>query len=375
MSGKHKRSTRGRWKLGAAIAVSLVLHLVLLALSLPAGLPWAPPGPDSQGEVILVTTEDPTPSARGRARTPSPAQEVAQRSQKQAKQTKSVPMTTSTEPSDRLPDAVGDESEAVAVEVGDDGDDGGSRGDGDIGEGLDLTPRLTTMIGVFDVPHECRDLLDNDGDRLVDYEDPECRAPETREEAVEVTTEALLLSDLRRNDIPRSDPDELVRKRIQWGLRPSGDHLAYQDGSFTAKIGPDGEVEFDSARSGSGLGFTFDTTPRARRNLRRKSQFLEATEELRDKRDRQTRIRYMKEALSGLEDDLNGIWRDRRLSLNQKKVILFQRLDECDRETPAGRQAAQVIIGFIRARSIPIKEQYQRRPEEVVKGSSIADDL
>jgi len=347
MGEREQRSGRETARVGVAVVVSLVLHLVFLALALPAGLPWAPPGPDTPGDVILVTTEESRPSKHGHTATPPSTDDVRDR-QHQDRRAKRVRLSTSTEATELPSEQPGEDEEAASSEAVDSGEQGGGRDDGD---GLDLTPRLTTMIGVFDVPHECRDLIDNDGDHLIDYEDPECRVPETREEAVEINTEAMLLSDMRSNDIPRGDPDELARKRIQWSLQPTGDHLAYQDGSFGAKIAPDGSVVFDRGKRGAGLGFSFDTTPRNRRNLHRKSQFLEATEEIRDQRDTVARARFMKEALANLESDLDELWRDRRFSLSQKRSILFQRLDECDTDTQAGRQAAKIIVDFIRARS------------------------
>jgi hypothetical protein len=152
---------------------------------------------------------------------------------------------------------------------------------------------------------------------------------------------------MRQNDLQRGDPEQLARLRIRSSLQPDGDSLVYRRGSFIARIGPDGEVSFSRTRRVPGLGLSYETDRGSPQFLEMR-RFLDATEDIRAEREARAGEITMRRALAHLGSELNELWRDSDLSVRQKKEILFQRLAECNLDTAGGREAAQIIVNFIR---------------------------
>jgi len=347
-SGGGVRSASNR-RLLVAAAISGALHL---AIAVALVVLWADPERRDRHHGSYVLLSDAPPSKE-----PHRAQELSDDEQRPAKArpertprpklaSASQPLRPTIEAGDRPASELLEEPGAVGVVVED-----GAPADGD-SDGADRSKGV--LLGVSPPPAstdpspECLDGRDNDGDRLTDHEDPGCWPDMPEQELVSKRTGALLLSDMRSDDLLQGDPEELGRQRVEKGLRPDGESLVYRDGSFMARIGPDGEVEFDRAR-GDPFRFDFGGGGPGHGYLQRK-RFLDATEDIRAHRQKRTHDRHMKVALARLGPELSQIWRDRSLSAHQKKRILFERLDECDLGSPGGRQAARIIIDFIRAR-------------------------
>jgi len=235
-------------------------------------------------------------------------------------------------------------------------DETGASEPGDSGDSPVLTLSSGPIVGQGAPPSstdpspECLDGLDNDGDRLTDHEDPQCWPVLPEQEFVSKRTGAILLSDMRQNDLIKGDPDVILSERIVRRLLPYGDDLVYSGRTFTARIGRTGEVSFDERsklRGAQGLALGVS---RARPSDLERRRFMEATEEIRAERQAKAADRRVKLALMRLGADLDTLWADGSLSFRHKKAILFERLDECDLESPGGRRAAKTIINFIRQR-------------------------
>lgn len=354
MNESGQRQEKKPWGgLTVGLILSLGLHLVFVGLLLAAWLA----ADDGQGitygvDYISVTKEPARES-------PKPAQDLSEKPQEERPR-KIAPnksalassnLTTTVEPTQWVSDDDGSEPEPSVNEPEESG--GGSElGDpsGIIG-GLNLTPGYGAMMGSLDPSPECMDRLDNDGDLLVDTEDPGCLVAETAEEEARIRLRAALLQQMRRDDVPRADPEKLRADHIRNNTRIEEDQIVYQDGSFRATLKSDGTVRFDSQVQGNSLGMSFDTTPRSQRNFRQKMAFLEETEEVRNQIYLKNRHQDMSRALGGLRNSLEKIWRDPSLTAAQKKALLFDRLDECDLDSSGGRKAAREIIAFIREHS------------------------
>ena len=342
--GPRRRSTRS----AALVAgvVSVVVHGLLLSLLVFLWGRERPSEGSHRGSYVMVTREPPSPDPpRAEERSPdrfTPRKARPRKAVAPASRPREVRTPPTDEPATLPIDDGAEESSAVHELPADDGtSDGAERSWGPL-LGDSSPPSATNPSP------ECLDQLDNDGDRLIDREDPECWPELPPQELVSKRTGALLLSDIRQDDLPTGDPDELAHRRIKALLRPEGDALVLRDGSFVARIGPHGEVSFESRRAGTDLRFDLDGSRRGPSYLQKK-RFLDATADVRADRERRTHDRRMKVALARLGPELNEIWRDRSLSRRQKGRILFDRLDECDLETPGGRKAARIIIDFIRA--------------------------
>lgn len=356
MSQQHQRRQERKRRLWIAIAVSLGLHLLLAAALLPRWIEQQAGGiTRGSPEFVLINTE---PTRRSKTPSPEPPTKQVTTPQPAARQpTRDRPRRATEVPSELPADMVstfdGDQVTPSPTEVEAAPDSGHPSGDAD---GLVLTPGYGVLQGSVTPRPECLDNLDNDGDHLVDTEDPGCLPPPaTAQEEAEMRARAMLLSDMRASAVSHEevDPDERLRQKMHSQITVQDDHLVYRDGSFGADIGPDGSVRFQKGRSvgfGNG-GLTFGGGSGPGFRARDKLRFLEATEEIRDERDRRARQRMMSKALFGLRGSLEEIWADRQLSLEERKAILFQRLDECDTSTPGGRQAAKVIVEFIRDHS------------------------
>jgi hypothetical protein len=355
------------------LVVSICVHLGILgfALLLPARQILVPSIRNAIHELIEVTLREPEPppaagasGAAGRADSPRPGNARGDEGRSPLRLARRATLAKAPEPvADPLPLAAPVQDLGGPVGFGTDGDGIGGHGIGGFGPGGDgaggngdgLSPGIASDGWV--APDGCHNMRDDDGDHLIDWEDPECQPPpETPEQEVEQNTKAMLLSAMRGNDLPRGDPDELARERIQAQLRAGGDGgIAYDGGGIKAAIGPDGDVRFGKARTvgfgNGGMSFDLSGVPRQRRGDHQKVAFLDATEDLRAERDEAARTRDMAKALYRLRGELDEIWRDRRLTLLQKKAVLFDRLDECDLETDGGRQAAKTIVAFIRTHS------------------------
>jgi hypothetical protein len=389
---ERQRSVGAKRQHALVLTVSVAVHLAIFALALAAPKrelwqPWVPRAVSELIEFTLREPQEPAPEpapassgARGRADTSRQGNAPGDEGRSPSPVARRATLAMSAEPAaEPQPLAAPVQALGGPVGFGTDGDGVGGHGvggwgpggDGAGGDGDGLSSGVATDGWVM--PDGCHNLRDDDGDHLTDWEDPECRPPpETPEEEVAMNTQAMLLSDMRSDDLPRGDPDELALERIQAQLRPSGGGLVYRGGQLDAAIGPDGDVRFGKTRSvgvGNG-GMTFDLSgiSRQRRGDRQKVQFLDATEELRAGLDDAASARVMAKALSGLQGELDEIWLDRRLSLLQKKAILFARLDECDLETEGGQRAAETIVAFIRAHSRPALDR-SRRPEQQVSGA------
>lgn len=374
------------------LAVSLGVHLGILglALLLPARQVLVPSIRGAINELIEVALREPEPppaagasGAAGRADSPRPGNARGDEGRSPSPLARRATLAMAPEPvADPLPLAAPVQDLGGPVGFGTDGDGIGGHGIGGFGPGGDgagghgdgRSPGVATDGWV--PPDSCHNMRDDDGDRLTDWEDPDCRPPpETLEEEVAQNTQAMLLSDLRRNDPLRGDPDELARERIQAQLRTGGNgDVTYGGGGIKAAIGPDGDVRFGKSRSvglgNGGMSFDLSGVSRQRRGDRQKVAFLDATEDLRAARDEEARARDMAKALFRLRGELDELWRDRRLTLLQKKAILFERLDECDLETDGGRQAAKTIVAFIRAHSRAARDDARPAARAIGVGGS-----
>lgn len=371
-SGESKRQR----VLVLALSAGVHLSILGLALLLPARHVLVPSLRGAINDLIEVALQEPEPppaaaasGAAGRADSPRPGNARGDEGRSPSPLARRATLAKATEPAtDPLPLAAPVQELGGPVGYGTDGDGIGGHGIGGFGPGGDgaggngdgLGPGVASDGWV--APDGCHNMRDDDGDRLTDWEDPECRPPpETPEEEVAQNTEAMLLSAMRADDLPRGDPDELARERIQAQLRAGGDgDVTYGGGGIKAAIGPDGDVRFGKARSvglgNGGMSFDLSGVPRQRRGDRQKVAFLDATEELRAEREAAARERDLAKALYRLRGELDEIWRDRRLTLLQKKAVLFDRLDECDLESDGGRQAAKTIVAFIRAHSRAVRD-------------------
>jgi hypothetical protein len=368
-----ERSGESKRQRALVLAASVGVHLGILGLAvlLPTRQILVPSIRGAINELIEVSVPQPEPppaqgasGAAGRADSPRPGNARGDEGRSPLLLARRATLAAAPEPvADPLPLAAPVQDLGGPVGFGTDGDGIGGHGIGGFGPGGDgaggdgdgRSPGVATDGWV--APDGCHNMRDDDGDHLIDWEDPECQPPpETPEEEVEQNTKAMLLSAMRANDLPRGDPDELARERIQAQLRAGGDgDVTYGGGGIKAAIGPDGDVRFGKARSvglgNGGMSFDLSGVPRQRRGDRQKVAFLDATEDLRAEREEAARARDMSKALFRLRGELDEIWRDRRLTLLQKKAVLFERLDECDLETDGGRQAAKTIVAFIRAHS------------------------
>lgn len=344
------KGARGHGRRGlVASLLSLAGHaaaLALLAWLLGAVQERAEPG---IGSYVVVSPEPPARApAKARARAEVATAAAGATTRREALPRAARPATTEepAEPAEPEPSAepsAGDLEAAPVAEGAAEGAGGSSL------RSLGPFEGEPEPAGATAPSPECLDRLDNDGDRLVDDEDPECWPDLPPVELVSKRARSLMLQDVRRDDLPEGDPDELARQRVLSRLRSEGDSLVYQDGSFVARIDPDGTVGFGRRPASARLEFDMDGTGGAPHHLQ-KQHFLDATEEIRTERAARAGDRMMKTALARLGGDLESIWRDRHLSHRQKRRILFERLDECDLESPGGREAARRIIEFIRAR-------------------------
>lgn len=359
MEERRQRRVNARRRLGITLVVSLLLHLIVGILGLSAWLASRGEGISiGEPDYLLVTTEPPR-----KAPSPSPNPTPVKQQVRSPQPTRTAPEKRRS----RTPDPTEEPAELPADDSGDDPepaseqeavvvDTGGGHPEGLEGEGYPSVGFGAAGGSVAPRP-ECLDQLDNDGDGLIDSEDPSCLINETPQERAEVVSRALLLRDLRQNKLPEGDPDELMRERIQDNLQDDGEGgFVYRSGEFQARIGPEGEIEFDRRRKLGTSGFNFGGGRRSRWRTREKLRFLEATAEVRDRMAGRAQQRRLRKAVMGLRADLEELWRDPRFNLNQKKNILFQRLDEVDRSSEEGRQAAKIIINFIREHSRPRHE-------------------
>ncbi len=135
--------------------------------------------------------------------------------------------------------------------------------------------------------------------------------------------------------------------------RPGGGY-AYDGHLFRAEIEPDGTLHFsDTAVQPQGLGFSFDLNDALQRAngadpyRAERRWFAEQTDPLRARLRRAFLARVRSESLGQLERRLAEIWRDRRMSVAERRRALFEQWDECD-DGAAGGIARNLIEQFVR---------------------------
>lgn len=143
-------------------------------------------------------------------------------------------------------------------------------------------------------------------------------------------------------------------------LKPSGGGtLTYEHQSFTGKIAHDGTVEFEDHIAGyTGLGFWFDVTDAAMRladDDTYKSHKLKLLDETRGMRIEMAKAaceERLDKSLLSLRTDLDALWADRSISLDEKKRTIFTLWDDCAEDgsesiVEYGLMARATIIAFV----------------------------
>jgi hypothetical protein len=163
---------------------------------------------------------------------------------------------------------------------------------------------------------------------------------------------ALEQSAARIPHLDRRDGPHLVHK-------PDGSY-EYEGPVFTARIAPDGSVDFrDHASKFVGFGpgtivFSFDITDAVEHGLMgkplypaEKRWFLEQTETFRDQVTRDYRARLFGGAARGLRGKLLAIVGDARLTPADKRARVFALWDDCA-DDEVGTRAQDIVERFVR---------------------------
>lgn len=152
-----------------------------------------------------------------------------------------------------------------------------------------------------------------------------------------------------------------VSRRAPPRLRRTRDGGYRFDGhAFTARIAPDGRVEFEDTgatarREGLGVGGTFDITDRIMRNhgqdpySSERAWFMAQTRELRDEMTLRARTADDDAALRGLGGRMLRVWRDASRPAHARRAALFRLWDDCA-DDEVGRRARAAVERFVRQR-------------------------
>jgi hypothetical protein len=166
---------------------------------------------------------------------------------------------------------------------------------------------------------------------------------------------------------PRGDAGDPItgkiaeKKEERFPLARVGrDEYVYKGPQFSARILPDGTVNFDDKtfRDFNGTSGSFDLTDMIMRGKKEdpyrheKQAFLASTEALRTQLQKKARAERLRGSLAMLPQHLENIWFDRRLPAKRRRQLLFELWRDVaagdDDEGKAGSEARRIVESFVR---------------------------
>lgn len=166
---------------------------------------------------------------------------------------------------------------------------------------------------------------------------------------------------------PRGDAGDPItgkvaeKKEERFPLARVGrDEYLYKGPQFSARILPDGTVNFDDKtfRDFNGTSGSFDITDMIMRGKKEdpyrheKQAFLASTEALRTQLQKKARAERLRGSLAMLPQHLEGIWFDRRIPAKRRRQLLFELWRDVaggdDEEGKAGGEARRIVESFVR---------------------------